>query len=66
MVKWKREHFKKFIIYLLFLAVLDLYCCMLAFSNCRDPGLFFMVDVGFSLQWFLLLQSTGSRVSGLQ
>ena len=48
----------------IYLAVLGLDCCARAFSSCREWGLLF--SVGFSLQWLLLLQSTGSRAFGLQ
>ena len=41
----------------LFLAVFGLHCCMRAFSSCCERA-------GFSLQWLLLLRSTGSRCAG--
>ena len=51
---------QKFIYLHLFLAVLGLCCC-------EDCGLLSScTDAGFSLQWLLLLQSTGSRAQGLQ
>ena len=54
-----------FFIYLLFLVVLGLHCWKQAFSSCNESGLLFVVVHGFSLQWLLLLQSTGCRVRGL-
>ena len=39
---------------------------MWAFSSCSEQGLLHLCCEGFSLQWFLLLQSTGSRMHGLQ
>ena len=54
--------FKDTFIY--FLAVVGLCCCTQAFSNDRKQGLLFIVVWGFSLQWLLLLQSTGSRQAG--
>ena len=39
--------FKKFyLIYLLFLAVLGLHCCMRAFSSCGEQGLLFVAVRG--------------------
>ena len=46
----------------LFLAVLGLRCCVWAFSSCGERGLLLVAVVGFSLQWLLLLWSTGSVV----
>ena len=44
----------------LFLAVLGLPCCAWAFPGV-EWGLLSSCSAGFSLQWLLLLQSTGSR-----
>ena len=55
--------FKDTFIY--FLAVVGLCCCSQAFSNDGKQGLLFIVVWGFSLQWRLLLQSTGSRQAAL-
>ena len=42
------------------MAVLGLYCCTEAFSTCGKRGYSPVVERrGFSLQWLLLLQSTG-------
>ena len=52
----------------LFLAVLGLYCFPQASSSCADGGgrpTLKMRRAGFLLSWLLLLQSTGSRPSGL-
>ena len=43
------------------MAVLDLCCCVQAFSSCSERGLSSLQCAGFSLQWLLLLRSTGSR-----
>ena len=52
-------------IYFLVLAVLGL-CCT-SFSLVAGSGGYFPLKcMGFSLQWLLLLQSTGSRARGLQ
>ena len=57
--------FNKFIYFIyLFLAALGLRCCARAFSSCDERGLLLLQCVGFSLQWLLLLQSTGSRRVG--
>ena len=53
--------FNKFIY---FLAALGLRCCARAFSSCGERGLLFMWCTSFSLQWLLLLWSTGSRRAG--
>ena len=45
---------------------MDLHCCVWAFSSCGEWGLLSMQRVGLSLQWLLLLRSTGSRVHRLQ
>ena len=55
--------FKIYFIYL-FLAVLGLCCCAWAFSSCGEQGYSLLPCAGFSLQWLLLLQSTGSRCVG--
>ena len=47
-----------------FLAALGLCCCVRAFSSCSERGLLFVMVTGFSLQWLLLLWSTGSRHMG--
>ena len=44
------------------LAVLGVYCC----SRVVGGGGLLLWFKGFSLWWFLLLQSTGSRALGLQ
>ena len=65
-----------------FLVALGPRCCMQVFSSCSKLGLLFtavhrlliaaswgyssLQYTSFSLQWLLLLQSTGSRVRGLQ
>ena len=55
--------FYKFIY--LFLAVFSLRCCPQAFSSCGERGLLFTaVRELFSLRWFLLLWSMGSRRAG--
>ena len=50
----------------LFMAVLDFHCCTRAFSSCGEGGYSSLRCAGFSLQWLLLLRSTGSRAHGLQ
>ena len=54
--------FNKFIY--LFLAALGLRCCVQAFSSCGERGYSSSWCVGFSVQWLLLLHSTGSRCTG--
>ena len=49
----------------LFLAVLDFNCCEGFFSSGKRR-LFQLWCTGFSLKWFLLVWSTGSRARGLQ
>ena len=44
-----------------FFAVLGLCCWALAFSSCRGRSYSSLQWAGFSLQWLLLLRSTGSR-----
>ena len=44
----------------LVLAALVLLCCVQAFSSCTEWGLL-LLGADFSLQWLLLLQTTGSR-----
>ena len=46
----------------LFLAVLCLWCCTLAFLSVVSGGYSSLQCTGFSLWWLLLLQNTGSRV----
>ena len=58
------QHFYKQLFIYLFLAVLGLRCCARAFSSCGEWGLLFFAVRGFSLQWLLLLQSTGFRGVG--
>ena len=49
----------------LFLAVLGLRCCA-AFLCSTEWGLLVVTELGLLIVWFLLLQSMGSRVHGLQ
>ena len=56
---------KKKIIYL-FLATLGLRCCARTSLVAVSGGYSSLRCAGFSLRWLLLLQSTGSRVHGLQ
>ena len=59
---------KEFIIFIYFLAVLSLHGHRLS-SSCgewRVGTTLYSHCLGFSLQWLGLLQSTGSRVCGLQ
>ena len=44
-------------IYYLLLAVVDVGCCMQAFSGCGQGGYFSLCCTGFSLQWLLFFQS---------
>ena len=53
-----------FILFILFLAALGLRCCARAFSSCGEQGYSSLWCTGFSLQWLLLLRSTGSRHAG--
>ena len=48
--------------------MLGLRCCVWPFSSCREQGPLTVAHglLIFSLQWLLLLQSTGSGVRGLQ
>jgi len=50
------------------MAELGLRCCVQALSSCCEHGTTppYLQDAVFLLQWLLLLQSTGSRVLGLQ
>ena len=49
----------------LFMAALGLCCCAWVFSSCGERGLHSLLwRAGFSLQWLLLLRSTGSRRAG--
>ena len=58
-------YFLKFIYFIyLFLAVLGLRCCAQSFSGCSKWGPLFVAVCIFSLRWFLLLWSTGSRRAG--
>ena len=50
--------------YYLFLAVLDLHCCGLLSLVDENRG-YSLQCTGFSLQWLLSVQSTGSTVCGL-
>ena len=45
--------------------MLGLWCWAWAFSSCSEQGLLFVWCMGFSLQWLLLLLTTGSRHMGL-
>ena len=58
--------FKKNNIFIyLFLAVLGLRCCARAFCSCGERGYSSSLRcAGFSLQWLLLLQSTGPGHAG--
>ena len=47
------------------MAALGFHCCVWALSSCGKWELLFVVVQSFSLQWFLLLWSTGSRYMGL-
>ena len=58
--------FLNFILFLklinfIFLAVLCLHYCTLAFSSCSKWEDSWLQCVGFSLEWFVLSQSSGSR-----
>ena len=55
-------YFLKYIhnLFIFILVAPGLYCCTRTFSSCNRQGLLFQCT-GFSLQWLLLLQSTGSR-----
>ena len=46
----------------LLMAVLGLRCSAWASSSCDEQGLLFLAVNSCSLQWLLLLQSTGARV----
>ena len=50
--------------YLFILFVLGHHCCVQIFSGSDEGVLFLLQFTGFSLPWFLLLQSTGSRHVG--
>ena len=50
--------------YLLFLLALGLHYCAWASSICSEQGYSLLLCVGFSLQWHLLLGSTGSGCVG--
>ena len=50
--------------FLFFLTELGLSCFVRAFPGCAERGL--LLCTGFSFCWLVLLQSTGSRVHGLQ
>ena len=50
---------------LIYLTVWGLPCCA-GFSLVATSRGYSLVAVGFSLQWLLLLESTGSRALGLQ
>ena len=54
----------KFIYLYIFGCVGSLLLCT-AFSSCGEGGYSSLRCVGFSLQWLLLLRSTGSRYAGL-
>ena len=46
------------------MAAMGLHCCTQAFSSCSEGGSSSLGCAGFSLQWVLLLWSTGSRAAG--
>ena len=46
------------------MAMLGIRCFARAFSSCGEPGYSLLWCTGFSLQWLLLLRSTGSRRTG--
>ena len=46
------------------LIVLDLHCCVWAFSSCGKRGYCSLQFTGFSLWWLCLLQSIGCRHMG--
>ena len=48
----------------LFLAAVGLDCCTQAFSSYSEHRLLGLQGAGFSLLWFLLLRTTGSRHKG--
>ena len=48
------------------MAGLGFHFCTEAFSSCDEWGYSLVGGVGFSLQWLLLLQSSGPRVCSLQ
>ena len=50
----------------LFMVELGLHFCSWAFSSCCNWAVTLFWFPDFSLQWLLLLQSTGSRAFGLQ
>ena len=59
---------KRIYYFYLFLTVLSLHGCRL-FSSCGEWRVgtpVYLQCLGFSLQWLILLLSTGSRVCGLQ
>ena len=53
----------KLFIYSFILIVLGICCCVWAFSSCSERRL---LCKGLSLRWLLLLQSAGSRCTGLR
>ena len=59
-------HSFNFLIIFKSLAVLSLHCFAWTFSNCSRQGLLSSFSAQAPLQQLLLLQSTGSRVRGLQ
>ena len=50
-----------FLKYLLFLAILDISCCVQAFSSCSKQGHSSLWCISFSLQWLLFQWSMGFR-----
>ena len=59
--------FLKYYLFILFLVVLSVHCCLGFFSSCRPVGATVQLwYTGSSLQWLLLLQITSSRACWLQ
>jgi len=64
---WILGFFFKIILFIyLFMTVLNLHCCTSFSLVVTSRGYSLVWLHGFSLWWFLLFQSTGSRASGLQ
>ena len=62
---WKNEPFLKLLIFKNILKILFIYGCA-SFSLVAESGGYSRWCAGFSLQWLLLLWSTGSRAWGLE
>ena len=58
------EKLKDSYLFFFFLVALGLRCCAWAFSSCGEGVYSSLWCAGFSLQWLLLLWSTGSRHTG--